>query len=169
MACISVIFQVEFQHKSGIIAGIICAFFGAVFSVFNGKLYGKTSSSKIIFYEIFGGWILVAAFLVLTGDIAALADISMRDFGWIFLLASVFTAYPMLESVSLMKYISPFTLVLTVNLEPVYGIIFAFIIFGESEKMSPYFYAASAVMLLAIIINGVLKSRRKKSAIETAP
>jgi drug/metabolite transporter (DMT)-like permease len=76
------------------------------------------------------------------------------------LLAGVFTAYPMLESVSLMKYISPFTLVLTINLEPVYGIILAFFIFGESEQMNPVFYIASVIMIGVIIANGVWKARR---------
>ena len=66
----------------------------------------------------------------------------------------------MLESVKLMKYISPFTLILTVNLEPVYGIILAYFIFGDSEQMSPVFYGASLVMILAIIANGIIKSRK---------
>jgi drug/metabolite transporter (DMT)-like permease len=61
-----------------------------------------------------------------------------------------------------MKYISPFTLILTVNLEPVYGIILAFFIFGDSEEMSPIFYIASGVMILAIIVNGLMKSRKIK-------
>ena len=63
-----------------------------------------------------------------------------------------------------MKYISPFTLILTVNLEPVYGIILAFFIFGESEQMSPIFYVASLIMILAIIVNGILKSRKNALA-----
>ncbi len=54
--CISLIFKVEFQYKLGIIYGLICALLGTIFSVFNGKLYGKTSSGNIIFYEIFGGF-----------------------------------------------------------------------------------------------------------------
>ena len=58
-------------------------------------------------------------------------------------------------------YISPFTLILTVNLEPVYGIILAFFIFGESEQMSPIFYGASLVMIGAIVVNGVLKARKQ--------
>ena len=69
----------------------------------------------------------------------------------------------MLESIKLMKYISPFTLALTVNLEPVYGIILAFFIFGKSEHMSPIFYIASFVMILAIVANGVVKAKRKKA------
>ncbi len=63
-----------------------------------------------------------------------------------------------------MKYISPFTLILTVNLEPIYGIILAFFIFGQSEQMSPVFYACSVVMISAIVINGVIKTRKMAAA-----
>ncbi|MFN3272080.1 MAG: DMT family transporter [Cloacibacterium caeni] len=158
--CISLIFKVEFQYKLGIIYGLICALLGTIFSVFNGKLYGKTSSGNIIFYEIFGGFLVISLYYVFSGQISQIGEISYRDLALLTLLASVFTAYPMFESVNLMKYISPFTLILTVNLEPIYGIILAFFIFGESEKMSAVFYGASLVMILAIVINGVIKARK---------
>lgn len=163
--CISLIFKVEFQYKLGIIYGLICALLGTIFSVFNGKLYGKTSSGNIIFYEIFGGWLVISLYYVFSGQISQISEISYRDLALLTLLASVFTAYPMFESVNLMKYISPFTLILTVNLEPIYGIILAFFIFGESEKMSAVFYGASLVMILAIVINGVIKARKKSKEI----
>ncbi len=163
--CISLIFKVEFQYKLGIIYGLICALLGTIFSVFNGKLYGKTSSGNIIFYEIFGGWLVISLYYVFSGQISQIGEISYRDLALLTLLASVFTAYPMFESVNLMKYISPFTLILTVNLEPIYGIILAFFIFGESEKMSAVFYGASLVMILAIVINGVIKARKKSKEI----
>ena len=163
--CISLIFKVEFQYKLGIIYGLICALLGTIFSVFNGKLYGKTSSGNIIFYEIFGGFLVISLYYVFSGHISQIGEISYRDLALLTLLASVFTAYPMFESVNLMKYISPFTLILTVNLEPIYGIILAFFIFGESEKMSAVFYGASMVMILAIVINGVIKARKKSKEI----
>ena len=163
--CISLIFKVEFQYKLGIIYGLICALLGTIFSVFNGKLYGKTSSGNIIFYEIFGGFLVISLYYVFSGQISQVGEISYRDLALLTLLASVFTAYPMFESVNLMKYISPFTLILTVNLEPIYGIILAFFIFGESEKMSAVFYGASLVMILAIVINGVIKARKKSKEI----
>ena len=158
--CISLIFNAEIRYKEGIFFGILCAFLGTVFSVLNGKMFGKASSESIIFYEIFCGWLIVSLFFTFTGQISDIHEISLRDFALVVLLASLFTAFPMLESVKLMKYISPFTLILTVNLEPVYGIIFAFFIFGASEHMSPIFYVASFVMILSIIINGVLKAKR---------
>lgn len=163
VACILLIFKTEFQYKEGIIYGVLCAVFGTIFSVFNGKMFGKTSSGNIIFYEIFCGWFILMLFYLFSGQIFQMNEINYRDIALICLLASVFTAFPMLESVSLMKYISPFTLILTVNLEPVYGIILAFFIFGESEHMSPIFYIASGVMILAIIANGLIKARRTKN------
>lgn len=163
VACILLIFKTEFQYKEGIIYGVFCAIFGTIFSVFNGKMFGKTSSGNIIFYEIFSGWFILMVIYLFTGQIFQMNEISYRDIALICLLASVFTAFPMLESVNLMKYISPFTLILTVNLEPVYGIILAFFIFGESEHMSPVFYIASGVMILAIIANGLIKARKQKT------
>jgi drug/metabolite transporter (DMT)-like permease len=163
VACILLIFKTEFQYKEGIFFGILCAVFGTIFSVFNGKLFGKTSPGNIIFYEIFSGWLILAVFYLLSGQIFSMNEINYRDLSLICLLASVFTAFPMLESVKLMKYISPFTLILTVNLEPVYGIILAFFIFGESEHMSPVFYVASFVMILAIVANALIKTRKQKT------
>ncbi|WP_294304881.1 DMT family transporter [uncultured Chryseobacterium sp.] len=163
VSCILMIFKTEFQYKEGIFYGVLCAIFGTIFSVFNGKMFGKTSSGNIIFYEIFSGWFILMLFYLFSGQIFEINEISYRDLALIGLLASVFTAFPMLESVNLMKYISPFTLILTVNLEPVYGIILAFFIFGESEHMSPVFYIASGVMILAIIVNGLIKAKKQKT------
>ena len=164
--CISLIFKTEYHYKEGIFFGILCALFGTIFSVFNGKMFGKTSSENIIFYEIFCGWAVLSIFYMLSGQIFQLGEISFRDLSLLVLLAAVFTAYPMLESINLMKYISPFTLILTVNLEPVYGIVLAFFIFGESEHMSPVFYIASLVMVASIVVNGIIKARKSKSNTE---
>lgn len=163
VVCISLIFNAELDYKLGIIYGVLCAFCGTIFSVFNGKIYGKTSSGNIIFYEILGGWAVLSLVFLFSGQLSNINEISYRDLSLILVLASLFTAYPMFESVKLMKYISPFTLILTVNLEPVYGIILAFFIFGASEHMSPIFYGASFVMILAIIVNGIIKTKRTKT------
>ena len=164
LVCMGLIFKTEFQYKEGIFFGVLTALFGTVFGVFNGRIFGKTSSGNIIFYEIFSGCAILSVLYLFTGQLFQLQDISTRDLGLVLILASFFTAFPMLESVNLMKYISPFTLILTVNLEPVYGIILAFFIFGESEQMSPIFYVASLVMISAIVMNGVLKARKATAA-----
>ena len=162
----TLIFKTEFQYKEGIFFGILTALFGTVFSVFNGKIFGKTSSGNIIFYEIFSGFLILSIFYLLTGQISQVNEISYRYFALFMLFESFFTAFPSLESVKLMKYISPFTLILTVNLEPVYGIILAYFIFGDSEQMSPIFYVASLIMILAIVANGIIKSRKMAKKVE---
>lgn len=162
VACIAMIFNVQFKYKWGIIFGLICAFLSALFTVLNGKMFGKTSSENVIFYEIFGGWLIVNIFIASTGNWMEVTHIGWHDLLLLLLLASLFTAYTMLESVRLMEFISPFTLALTVNLEPVYGIIMAFFIFGQSEHMDIIFYLASLVMIAAIVTNGVLKAKRRK-------
>ncbi len=169
LLCMYLIFKTEFRYKEGIFYGILTALFGTIFSVYNGKLYGKTSSGNIIFYEIFCGWAILSIFYIFTGQITQLNEISYRDLALVTLLAGVFTAYPMFESINLMKHITPFTLILTVNLEPIYGIILAYFIFGDSEHMSPMFYIASLVMILSIVANGIIKARKKaKESIEAA-
>lgn len=167
LVCMYLIFQTEFRYKEGIFYGVLTALFGTVFSVFNGRLYGKTSSGNIIFYEIFCGWAILSVFYILSGQVGQLNEISYRDLALVTLLAGVFTAYPMFESINLMKHITPFTLILTVNLEPIYGIILAYFIFGDSEHMSPVFYVASLVMILSIVANGIIKARKKARQIET--
>ena len=160
VGCIGLIFNTEMQYKEGIIYGVLCALCGTIFSVYNGKMVEKTSSEKVIFYEIAVGFLLITLFYLVTGQLNGVANVDWKNMGLVLLLASVFTAYPMLESVKLMKYFSPFTLILTVNLEPVYGIIIAYFVFGESEHMSPIFYVATLVMIGLILLNGIIKARK---------
>lgn len=162
LGCMGLIFRTEFSYWLGILYGVICAFFGVIFSTLNGKLAQKTSASYIIFYEMVGGWLLVSSILLFRGEVYDTFFISTKDWVLLLILAIGFTAYPMIESTSLMKHISPFTLILTVNLEPVYGIILAYFIFGSSEHMNPMFYLGASIMIITIILNGIIKAKRKK-------
>jgi drug/metabolite transporter (DMT)-like permease len=58
-----------------------------------------------------------------------------------------------------MKYISPYTVMLTINLEPIYAIILALFIFGEKEKMNPEFYIGAFIVLFVVLLNGIIKNR----------
>lgn len=159
--CILLIYNAQPDYWLGIVLGVICSFLSALFSVLNGKIHARFTATKIMFYEMVGGWFVVCLFLIGVGDFSGITTISWQDLGLLVLLGSLFTAYPMIESVSLMKYFSPFTLLLNVNLEPVYGIILAWLIFGESEEMNVTFYIATAIMVLAIVANVWLKSKKQ--------
>ncbi len=157
------IFKTEFRYVEGIIYGATCALLGTIFSILNGKLSQTTSASHIIFYEMIGGWLLVSVILGINGTLDNIHEVGIKDTLLVLILAIGFTAYPMIESTSLMKVISPFTLILTVNLEPVYGIILAYLIFGESEHMNPMFYVGAGIMIFSIVANGMIKAKRKKA------
>ena len=89
-------------------------------------------------------------------------NLSIEDIGWITLLASVCTAYAFIASVKVMKYLSPYTVMLTINLEPIYGIILALLVFKDSEHMNPMFYVGAAIILFTFILNGVIKKYKKE-------
>jgi drug/metabolite transporter (DMT)-like permease len=159
---ISIIFKVETQYKNGIIIGLISAFLSALFSVINGKFVKKISPYTISFYEISGGLIFITLILLFTGKFTeSFFQISIADLGWLLILSSVCTAYAFSASIKVMKVLTPYTVMLTVNLEPVYGIILAVLIFKNSENMSPMFYVGAGIILLTIVINGILKNRKK--------
>ena len=79
----------------------------------------------------------------------------------ILVLSSICTAYAFTASVAVMKRLSPYTVMLTTNLEPVYGILLAYFLIGEDEKMSMPFYIGSVLILITVILNGVIKNKIK--------
>ena len=81
------------------------------------------------------------------------------------LLSSICTAYAFSASVKVMKYLSPFTVMLTINLEPIYGIILALMIFKDGEEMTLYFTLGALLILITVIANGIVKSKKKKQLI----
>jgi drug/metabolite transporter (DMT)-like permease len=79
---------------------------------------------------------------------------------WLLILASVCTAYAFSASIKVMKYLTPYTVMLTINLEPVYGIILAVLIFSDSEKMHSLFYVGATIIILTVLLNGFIKNKK---------
>ncbi len=163
------IFKVETEYTLGIILGLISAFLSAVFTLMNGKLIKHSSASVISFYELLTGVVAISIYLAyLTissgGDLGFgnnFFNVSARDWIYVLILASVCTAYAFIAAVAVMKHLSPYTIMLTINLEPVYGIFLAFLVFGNEEQMNPQFYYGAAIILTTVILNGYLKTKRK--------
>ena len=119
--------------------------------------------SVISFYELSGGVAFLSIYLLfIDGFTIDFFSLSIEDLGWLILLASVCTAYAFIASVKVMKYLSPYTVMLTINLEPIYGIILALLIFKDSEHMNPMFYVGAGIILLTVILNGIIKKTKKQ-------
>lgn len=157
---IYLIVQSEIEHLYGMILGIISAFLSSLFAVLNGKFLEQHSATKISFYEFISGVVFITIFIAFFGEgfTSTFFDISISDFGYLTILASICTAYAFIASVYVMRYISPYTVVLTYNLEPIYGVILALILFPETEVMSSSFYIGAIIILSVVLLNGILKN-----------
>jgi drug/metabolite transporter (DMT)-like permease len=156
------IMQVEMKYLEGILYALFSVFIGVLFTLFNGKLIQQHDSTVITVYEFFAGFLFVSIYLLFDGKFNdQFFEISGTDWLLILLLASICTAYAFTASVHVMKRLSPYTVMLTTNLEPVYGIVLAYFIVGEDEKMSMPFYIGSALILVTVILNGVIKNKIK--------
>jgi len=162
-----IIFRSEELYATGILTALFSAFLIGLFSVYNSKLIKSYQGSKIAFYELFFAFLFLT--LVLFYRQAFSPDffvLKTTDWVYLLVLALVCTAYPFVVATNLLKKMSPFTIVLTNNLEPVYGIIIALILFGDKEQMSPQFYVGALVIFACVVANGVIKSRKFKGSME---
>ena len=156
-----IILDSEIKYLTGIVLGISAAFCSSLFAVINGRFVEKYDASVISLYEFIGGVVFISVFLFFSNDgfSREFFQLASNDWLYILILASICTAYAFIGSVHIMKYISPFTVVLTYNLEPVYGIILAIMIFGSEEIMSSNFYYGAVLILITVLIDGLMKRR----------
>ncbi len=158
-----IITQSEIKYLTGIILGISSAFLSSLFAVLNGSFLKQHSATTISFYEFLSGVFFISMYLICFkgGFNLEFFNIPAADYIYLFILASICTAYAFIASVYVMKVISPYTVVLTYNLEPVYGIILALILFPEKEKMSANFYYGAIVIITTVVLNALLKNSRR--------
>jgi len=142
---LGIIFNVEGDHIEGIVLALTSAFLSALFSVINGKFAQKHEASVITFYELLGGVGFLTLYMLFSGYFTpSFFELSLSDCIWLLVLGSICTAYAFLASVKVMKYLSPYTVMLTINLEPIYGIILAVLVcrsgynpaYGNPERHS---------------------------------
>lgn len=159
---LSIIFKVEGNYIEGIVLALISAFLSACFAVINSKFVVNYEPKVISFYELFGGVLFFSIFLFGTSSFNSdFFQLSTNDFLYLLVLSSVCTAYAFIASTSVMKFLSPYTVMLTINLEPIYGILLAVLIFKEKEQMSPTFYFGALLILITVVLNAVIKAKHK--------
>ena len=142
---------------------LISALLAAFFSVINSVFVKENDSGIISFYELLGGFLLIAIIFTSTGDISMSSlSLTMEQLLWLLLLGTICTSFAFLMGVYVMKFIPAYTVNLSVNLEPIYAIILALLIFKETELMGINFYLGSGIVVGSILLNAHFK-RQKKS------
>lgn len=161
----------EVGYINGIVLGLSSALFSTLFAVINGRFIERYNATVISFFEFISGVVFLTIFILLTGTRfnTEFFTLSTSDWVYIFILASVCTAYAFIGAVEVMRYISPFTVILSYNLEPIYGIAIALVLFPETEKMSPQFYIGAILVLVTVLLDALFKNykrqKRKSSSI----
>jgi len=166
MAGVVMIMQIEGEYFYGIILGIISAFLSSLFAVINGRFAQSYDASTISFYEFISGVLFISIFLLFDyeqGFSLSFFNISFNDFIYLFILSSICTAYAFIASVHVMKHITPYSVVLTYNLEPIYGIVLAIIIFPSKEKMPLTFYIGCFLIISTVFFNAIIKHKSRKN------
>ncbi len=163
LAGLYIIFSFNFQYPLGLALGIVSGFTAAAFSVMNARLVKRISPERITLYEMWGAWLAIVLFLPLYQQLWA-ANNSLRlvpapsDWFYIIFLAWGCSLYAYAAAIHLMKKLSVFYIQLALNLEPVYGIILALLIFGEKEKMGWNFYLGTVIIAAAVLLYPRLRS-----------
>jgi drug/metabolite transporter (DMT)-like permease len=159
-----VIFAFDFDYPLGLTLGILSGFLSALFFTINSRLGQHVGTYQITFFEMLGAFMGASIYLfihvsVVDSTYAINFKADVTDWIWIIILALVCTVYAFSVSVNLMKKLSVFFMQLTLNLEPIYGIILAVFVFGKTEKMTPQFYTGTSIILLAVITYPILKRK----------
>ena len=157
------IFSFEFKYLIGMILSVVSAALASWFTVLNGILIKEAKAKIISFYELLGAFILVSTYLLITnkGDISMFV-VPAVDLKWLIILGTICTAFAFIVSVEVMKKISPYTVTMSVNMEPIYSILLALLIWPESETMSFGFYMGSIIVIATIFLNALFKNRMTK-------
>lgn len=156
IAGLYVIFKFEFGYWLGLSMAIGSAMLSAVFTVINGKLTKSHGPYTLTFYEMIGACLFTVMMMPIYSHFFTESGLQLvpeaMDWLWLLILAVVCTVYAFSVSVELMRRLTAFAINLTINLEPVYGIMLAVLIFGDKEKMTPGFYVGTLVILLAVLV-----------------
>ena len=162
IAGLAMIMQVEIQYLNGMYYALASIILGVLFTLMNGKMIVNHDSAVITLYEFGAGVFFISIYLLLQGKLNLMMfNMTLENWLLLLVLSSVCTAYAFTASVKVMQKLTPYTVMLTTNLEPVYGIVLAYFIIGEKEKMSTEFYFGALIIVITVILNGVIKHYKK--------
>jgi drug/metabolite transporter (DMT)-like permease len=160
-----IIFHFETRYELGILYALIATFLSSLFSVLNKKISNDFHPQVTTFYEMLSGFLIISVYLFFNNGTQFFTVIpDAYDFLYLLILGVICTAFAFSAIIRIMQKLSAYQVVLAINLEPVYGIIAAWFIFGNSEQMTTPFYIGASIIILSVAIYTILS--RRKSALK---
>lgn len=156
IAGVLLIFSLDVRYRLGIALGLLCAALYAVFSILNINVAAETGedSATMLLYELIGGVLFLSVCMPLYTHLFPADQIIplKTDCLWLILLGSIFTVLPFLFQLHALRELSAFTVSLAYNLEPVYSIAFAAVLFGELRELDFSFWLGIALIVISVLI-----------------
>jgi len=167
LIAIGIAMNADFSYVKGYVYGITAAFLATLFTILNALYVDKIESEKITSIEMLGGFLFVCVYMLFSNSFS-LADlvISWNDIIYLIILGGICTSFAFVVSVEVMKFLSPYNVIMAVNLEPVYSILLALVLFGESESMNFSFYLGAVLIIGTVCLDGYLKKQEDKKSIK---
>ena len=173
LAGLYMIFRFEFDKVVGLAVAVFSAMLSSLFTIINSRFAQRLDAYVISFYEMAGATIGALGLWQIArslnspdvGQVGQYVPDTAGQWGWLLVLSLVCTVYAYTVGVRLLRKFSPYMAILTVNLEPVYGILLAVLIFGNAERMTPGFYAGTLVILVAVLAYPMLNRRLTTEAV----
>jgi drug/metabolite transporter (DMT)-like permease len=161
---IYLIFHFDARYRTGIIIGLAAALLTVVFSILNKKVVANIAPKTMMLYELSGGLLILTLCMPVYLHFIPAPSVlpSPNDWFWLLLLSSFCTILAMDLSLQALKKVSAFTQNLTLNLEPVYGIILAFAVYGEHKELKGSFYIGFSLIIVAVVLQMLRVVRLKK-------
>lgn len=169
IAGIWLIFYKETSFSTGIILALLAAFAGSFINIFNKDIVKEVKPEMISFYQIFSGFVVLSCLLPLYINYFKPAKLIPNTQDWIllFILAIVCTQLTINLSLKALRHLSAFTLNLSINLEPVYGIGLAFFIYKENRELGWGFFAGTAIIMMSVLLHAYYSSKKSKDSLPT--
>ena len=167
---IYIIFHFDTQYKTGIIIGIISALLASLFPIFNRQFLQRMNVETLLTYQQTGGFIILSVLLPFYLQRFPINTFipGWQDLGWLLVLAWLCSVIAFQFSSYALKKLSAFTVNLTYNLEPVYGIILAFVVYKENKYLSKWFYTGFAIIAAALAIHIVMLIKVERKIVANA-
>lgn len=156
MGAVWMIYEVELRYWLGFTVGIASALLAAIFAVCNKQLVARWHWSVMGYHQMLGALVVSVLAWLITSP-GSLTIPSVPNLFWLFILASICTVGAYAGYMEALKHMSVFTVNVVYNLEPIYGIILAVIVFGSQEHMSGGFYLGASIIIGSVLIVPWLK------------
>jgi drug/metabolite transporter (DMT)-like permease len=170
IAGIYIIFHFDTEYKTGIILGVICAVLLAFVMIFIRQFVQRINPETLLTYQLSGGFIALSAImpLYLYQFPTSYLLPTFEDLLWLLVLSWFCSVWAFRLSAHALKKLSAFTVNLTFNLEPVYGIILAFAIYKENQLLSKWFYLGFIIIAVSLIIHIIMLIKVEKKLTQNA-